>query len=73
MKKEIIGRVKYAPLEGGHWLIVSDNGKTYLPINMPTQYKADGCRVNVSAIVLEDVASIAMMGEVIRITRFETL
>ena len=73
MRKEITGKVQYSSLEGGHWLILSDDGNTYLPINMPTQYKADGCRVNISAIILQDVASIAMLGEVIRITRFETL
>ena len=73
MRREITGRVQYSTLEGGHWLILSDDGKTYLPINMPTQYKAEGCRVSVSAILLQDVASIGMMGEVIRITRFETL
>ena len=73
MRKEITGRVAYSSLEGGQWIIHSDDGKIYTPINMPAQYKADGCRVNISAIVLEDVASISMMGEVIRITRFETL
>lgn len=44
---KVKGKVIYLPLEGGAYGIEADNGKKYLPVNMPNQLKKDGAEVNV--------------------------
>jgi len=61
------GNVTYVNLEGGFWGILSDDGKKYDPINLPEEYKREGLRVQVAAVV-KNVVSIHMWGAVIEIT-----
>jgi len=39
------GTIKYIPLEGGFYGIVTDKGERYLPLNLPEEFKEDGLRV----------------------------
>ena len=54
------GTVRYIPLEGGFYGIIADDGKKYLPLNLPEKYKHDGLRVCFRAKLRKDVATISM-------------
>jgi len=61
------GTVKYITIEGGFWGIISDDGKNYDPRNLPAEFKQEGLRVQVEAVV-KDGFSIHMWGTIIDVT-----
>lgn len=70
--KEIKGRVVYNDLEGGFWGIIDEDGKKYVPVNMPEQLKIEN---KWSTIVLTEKsfdAGIQMWGTYVEIISFET-
>ncbi len=69
----ITGTIHYSDLEGGHWIIKSQDGTSYIPIEVPEQLKYDGAHVKVSATKIEGAFSMMMTGELIRIISFTTL
>ena len=72
MKQRIKGRVVYQDLGGGFWGIEGEDGRQYLPTNMPEQLKLDGAKVEITAVP-SDMESIFMWGESIKIVGFHTL
>ncbi len=69
---KITGKVVLLPFEGGAYGIEDQNGKQYLPVNMPNQLKKEGAKVTCS-IRPADVESMIMWGEPVFIYAFETL
>ena len=69
---KITGKVVFLSFEGGAYGIIDQNGKKYLPINMPNQLKKDGAQV-VCSVRPADVESMFMWGEPVYIYSFETL
>lgn len=69
---KISGVVKYQEIESGAWTIVTKDGLTYIPTNMPEQLKYDGVEVTVTAVP-SDAMSLFMMGELIDIIQFSTV
>ncbi len=69
----ISGTIHYSDLEGGHWIIKSQDGSSYIPLDVPEQMKYDGAQVRITATKIEGAFSMMMTGEVIRITSFTTL
>jgi hypothetical protein len=67
------GTVRYISLEGGFYGIVGDNGQKYEAINLAAKHRVDGQRVRFDYVPLIDVMSIHMWGQIIEITRIETL
>src|SRR5664280_2940728 len=61
------GTVKYINLEGGFWGILSEEGKNYDPINLAEEFKQEGQRVQVKAVV-KDRVGIHMWGTIIEVT-----
>lgn len=72
MKYKIKGTVIYQNISGGFWGIQGDDGKQYLPVNMPEQLKVEGAKVEISAVD-SDLDGIFMWGDPIKITSFHTL
>lgn len=68
---EFTGTIKYRQLEGGVWLIESDDGTTYEPNTVPSAFRKEGLVVQVWADRREDRASIHMAGPIIEIKRIE--
>ena len=64
---EIRGTVVFRDLEGGFFIIESDDGKTYEPLDLPVAYQKDGMKVTATVCVRNDVASIRMAGDIIEI------
>lgn len=63
--------VQHRQIEGGSWVIKSEDGTTYEPTDLPEEYRKEGLRVRVWANRLDDRASIRMIGPIISIQRIE--
>jgi hypothetical protein len=61
------GEVRYIDLECGFYGIVSDNGRCYDPINLPSEFKNDGLQINFKVKVLENQISFHMWGTIVEI------
>ena len=70
---KIKGKIVYQNLGMGFWGIVGNDGREWLPINMPEQLKTSGAEVQVVAKKVEEDMSMHMWGEAIRIISFQTL
>lgn len=55
------------------WLIVSEKGIKYEPINLDEEFKSKGLKVKFTFIERTDMASICMQGRIIEIIRIEKL
>lgn len=67
------GRVTYVTVEGGAWVLRSDAGETYEPLNLQPAFHHEGLRVRVGADVRDDLASYLQVGPIIEIRRIERL
>ena len=67
------GTVTYVDLEGGFYGIVAEDGRNYLPGNLPAEYRQDGLRVRFSADPEEDVAGFRMWGTPVKIRSIELI
>ena len=65
------GEIQYIDLEGGFYGIVSDDGKNYDPINLPTEFKEDGLQVSYTLKALKDQVNVHMWGSVVEIITIE--
>jgi hypothetical protein len=73
---ELIGgtaTVRYESLEGGFYLIVTDGGEDYDPINLAPEYRQDGLRVRFKAKPAKGWVSSHMVAPLIEITDIHTL
>jgi len=68
----ITGKVVYLSFEGGAYGIIDQQGRKFLPINMPNQLKKDGAQV-ICSIRPADTVSMFMWGEPVYINSFETI
>lgn len=61
------GTVRHLDLEGGQYVIESQDGTRYQPIDLPEAFRREGLRVDVQAIRREDMMSIGMTGPMIEL------
>ncbi|WP_022836676.1 hypothetical protein [Salisaeta longa] len=59
--------VQFVQVEGGVWVLESDDGTTYRPTNLPSAFQEEGLRVSGRADQLENAADIYMVGPIVRI------
>lgn len=67
------GTIVWRTVEGGFYVIETDGGKTYDPINLPAEYRAKGLRVRFEAKVRSDLMSTHMAGTLVEITSIHEL
>jgi hypothetical protein len=67
------GTVKYINLEGGFYGIVGDDGQSYDPINLASDFQQDGLRIRFEARTRSDLANVHMWGTLIEIISIEEL
>jgi len=67
------GVIKYIPLEGGFYGIVTEQGKRYMPLNLSAEFKKDGLKVKFKARIKKDVSSSQMWGEPVEILEIKEL
>ena len=65
----IAGSVAYMDLEGGLYVLRTDDGTNYDPTNLPEAYRTEGAAVEADVVVREDMASIGMVGPIVDIVR----
>lgn len=65
-------QVKWIPLEGGFFGLVAEDGRKFLPMNLPEEFQSKGLKVRVKGKT-KKVMNIYMWGtplEIIRIKRY---
>lgn len=67
------GTIAWRAVEGGFYVIETDDGKTYDPINLPAEYRAEGLRIRFEAKVRSDLMSTHMAGTLVEITSIQKL
>lgn len=63
----IDGKIKYVSLESGFWGITTQDGKKYIPVNLPDQMKEEGLDVLAKVRPAPDQTGNQMWGDYIRI------
>jgi hypothetical protein len=61
------GEIRYLDFECGFYGIVSDDGRCYDPVNLPSEFKNDGLQINFKVKVLENQISFHMWGTLVEI------
>lgn len=59
--------VRFLDLEGGCWMIVTDDGRRYEPISLAAQFKTSGQRVHVVLRDAPDQYSVCMLGPIVTV------
>ena len=59
------GEIHFNDVEGGHYVIWADDGKTYLPTQLDEAFQMSGLKIQFSGQVNPNLVSGAMMGEII--------
>jgi hypothetical protein len=74
-KKTIVGKgtIHYVSLEGGFYVIKSEEGKYYDPINLAADLKQDGLLVQFELKEIRGQASIHMHGTIVEIIRMRKI
>ena len=63
----IRGKVIYQELGMGFWGIIGDDGKEWLPVNLPTHLQIKNKSIAVKAKIVEDGVSMFMWGTMVEI------
>ncbi|MEW6702152.1 MAG: hypothetical protein AB1298_05485 [Bacteroidota bacterium] len=59
------GTVKYIPIEGGFYGIVTDDNKNFDPMNLPKEFQKDGVRIYFKYVEKKNIVSAHMWGTII--------
>jgi hypothetical protein len=68
-----VAELRWIPLEGGFYGLVAEDGRKFLPLNLPDDFRKDGLKTRVRGIIREDVATIYMWGTPLEIIEIEVL
>ena len=64
------GRVSRSDLEGGHWVLVTDQGVTYQLTGGGPDLLKDGARAEVEGRIATRAMGIAMLGDILEVKLF---
>jgi len=73
MAQKYVGTVERSDLEGGSWLLRSDQGVVYQLKGGDAGLRKDGRRVEVRGKIATDSVGIAMIGDVLEVTSYRIL
>jgi len=73
MSKLINGKTKYQDLEGGFWSIITDDGLSLRPVNMPPQLMEEDEHVECRVEFIDDSFGFQMWGQPVKIISFSTI
>jgi hypothetical protein len=68
---EITGMVRFTSVEGGCWMIEGDDGHTYEPNNLPSEYLVDSLRIRATVEIRTDLKSTCQLGSIIDVLEVE--
>jgi hypothetical protein len=63
------GTIVHISVEGGFFGIIADDGKKYLPLDLPKEFQRDGLKVEFEGKFRPDIMGIHMWGKYIGITK----
>lgn len=63
----ISGKIVYQELGMGFWGIIGDDGKEWLPINLPKRYEIKDKRIHIKAKLVEGGVSMFMWGTMVEL------
>ncbi|MEK6833116.1 MAG: hypothetical protein AABY32_03640 [Nanoarchaeota archaeon] len=66
------GIVKFVDVEGGCWIIETDDGIKYEPTNLNESYKQNGLKVEFEGKIQENMTSVCQVGTLIKLTEIES-
>ena len=66
-----IAEVRWISLEGGFYGLVAEDGRKFLPLNLPEGCGKDGLKIKVRGNIRRDVATIYMWGTPLEIMEIE--
>jgi hypothetical protein len=61
------GTVQHIDIEGGFYAIRGDDGVTYDPLDLPSDFRVPGLRVRAVGVIRDDIATIRQVGPVLDI------
>ena len=67
------GTVRRSDLEGGVWVLVTDQGVTYQLDGGDRSLLVDGLRVEINGQIAADTMGLAMVGDVLRVKSYRRL
>lgn len=67
------GKIQRTDIEGGHWLLRTDQGVMYQLKNAPNALLVDGMHVEIEGIIANSTFGIAMMGEVLEVHNYREI
>jgi hypothetical protein len=70
---KLTGSIVFRDIEMGVWVLEADDGRTYELAGGDRGIKKNGRRVEVEGKVERDAASIAMVGPILRVSRYRFL
>jgi hypothetical protein len=65
------GTVRYVPLEGGFYVIQTDDDQQYKPANLPAEFRQDGLMIRFTAHARHDMIGIHMHGTIVELDHIE--
>ena len=68
-----MAEVKWISLEGGFYGIVAEDGRDFLPLRLPDDFRKDGLKIRVRGLMKEGGATIYMWGIPLEIIKIEIL
>jgi hypothetical protein len=67
------GKITYVEVEGEFYGITAEDGRRFMPINLPDKFKQVGLAVAVQAVLAENVIGIHMWGQYIELLQIDVL
>ena len=68
---EVTGTVRHLSLEGGCWVLRTDDGRTLEPTNLPAAFLSDGLPVRARVEERHDLASACQVGQIVTVLHIE--
>lgn len=68
---EITGVIRHSNLEGGSYVIRSDDGVTYDPINLPAEFREDGVLITAQARLRHDMLGVRQSGSIVELIHIQ--
>jgi hypothetical protein len=65
------GTIAHMSLEGGFFGIIADDGKKYLPLDLPKEFQKDGLKIKFEGRFRPDISGIHMWGKYIELIRID--
>jgi len=72
MSIQLEGTIEHKGFGTGAWALVTSSGETYELHQPPSDLKHKGLKVKVEGEIRKDVMTLAMIGPVLEVSRFET-